>query len=75
MSYAPGGGYLVTMTDPEGFPANVVLGQEPINIEVSHPEKRILNYTGEKQRRREFNRFEPGPAAVRYADVSIVFPC
>ncbi|KAJ5998364.1 Glyoxalase/Bleomycin resistance protein/Dihydroxybiphenyl dioxygenase [Penicillium sp. IBT 35674x] len=64
LSQAPGGGYLVTLTDPEGFPVNVVFGQEPTNIEVSHPERLTLNFPGEKPRRREFNRFEPGPAAV-----------
>ncbi|KAJ5292333.1 uncharacterized protein N7443_008286 [Penicillium atrosanguineum] len=64
LSEAPGGGSLVTITDPEGFPFNVVFDQKPTNVEVSHPEKVVLNYTGEKIRRREFNRFEPGPAAV-----------
>ncbi|KAJ5918025.1 Glyoxalase/Bleomycin resistance protein/Dihydroxybiphenyl dioxygenase [Penicillium verhagenii] len=64
LSHAPGGGSLVTITDPEGFPVNVIFGQEPTNVEVAHPEKLILNYPGEKPRRREFNRFEPGPAAV-----------
>jgi hypothetical protein len=64
MTNAPGGGSLVTITDPEGYLFNVVFGQEPTNVEVSHPDKLVLNYTGEKSRRREFNRFEPGPAAV-----------
>lgn len=64
MTNAPGGGSLVTITDPEGYLFNVVFGQEPTNVEVSHPDKVVLNYTGEKSRRREFNRFEPGPAAV-----------
>jgi len=64
LSEAPGGGCLVTLIDPEGFPVNVVFGQEPTNIEVSHPEKLTQNYPGEKPRRRKFNRFEPGPAAV-----------
>ena len=54
----------MTITDPEGFPFNVLYGQKPANVEVSHPEKIVLNYTSEKARRREFNRFEPGPAAV-----------
>lgn len=64
MANAPGRGLLVTITDPEGYPFNVVFGQEPTNLEVSHPDKVVLNYPGEKSRRREFNRFEPGPAAV-----------
>lgn len=64
MTNAPGGGSLVTITDPEGYPLNVIFGQEPTNVDVSHPDKLVLNFTGEKPRRREFNRFEPGPAAV-----------
>jgi hypothetical protein len=64
MPNAPGGGSLVTITDPEGYLFNVVFGQEPTNVEVFHPDKLVINYTDEKSRRREFNRFEPGPAAV-----------
>ncbi|KAJ5733558.1 Glyoxalase/Bleomycin resistance protein/Dihydroxybiphenyl dioxygenase [Penicillium malachiteum] len=61
---APGGGSLVTIADPEGFPINIIFGQEPVSAEVSHPEVVTLNYPGEKPRQREFLRFEPGPAAV-----------
>ncbi|KAJ5365230.1 Glyoxalase/Bleomycin resistance protein/Dihydroxybiphenyl dioxygenase [Penicillium concentricum] len=64
LSDAPGGGFLVTITDPEGFPFNVAFGQKPIDAGVKHPEQVVLNYTGDKARRREFNRFEPGPAGV-----------
>ena len=55
---------MVTIIDPDGFPFNIVFGQEPTNVEEVHPNKIVLNYTDEKPRRREFNRFEPGPAAV-----------
>ncbi|KAJ5606573.1 Glyoxalase/Bleomycin resistance protein/Dihydroxybiphenyl dioxygenase [Penicillium lagena] len=64
LSDAPGGGSLVTITDPEGFPCNIIFGQKPTDTQVSHQEKIVLNYAGEKSRRREFNRFEHGPAAV-----------
>lgn len=55
---------MVTVTDPEGFPINVVIGSETLTGEVLHPEKIVLNYVGDKPRRREYNRFQPGPAAV-----------
>ncbi|KAL3460087.1 Glyoxalase/Bleomycin resistance protein/Dihydroxybiphenyl dioxygenase [Aspergillus heterothallicus] len=62
---APGGGFLVTVTDPEGYPVNVVWGQEEVQPESTFsPEKVVLNFPQEKPRIREFNRFETGPAAV-----------
>ncbi|KAE8322340.1 Glyoxalase/Bleomycin resistance protein/Dihydroxybiphenyl dioxygenase [Aspergillus sergii] len=62
---APGGGFLVTVTDPEGFPVNVIYGQQPVADKPTYsPEKVILNFPEEKPRVRQFNRFEPGPAAV-----------
>ncbi|KAE8405431.1 Glyoxalase/Bleomycin resistance protein/Dihydroxybiphenyl dioxygenase [Aspergillus pseudonomiae] len=61
---APGGGSIVTITDPEGFPFNVVYGQTTPATETKYPEHIILNYTDEKSRQRKFNRFETGPAAV-----------
>lgn len=61
---APGGGSLVTITDPEGFPCNVIFGQEPVDTGEEHYEKITLNYPDEKARVRMFNRFQPGPAAV-----------
>ncbi|KAL3442484.1 Glyoxalase/Bleomycin resistance protein/Dihydroxybiphenyl dioxygenase [Aspergillus insuetus] len=61
----PGGGVLVTVTDPEGFPLNVIFGQQPVQGAPAHTaEKVVLNYPEEKPRVREFNRFEHGPAAV-----------
>jgi hypothetical protein len=57
---------MVTITDPEGFPFNVICGQEPRPMEpsASLSERLTFNYPDEKQRVRRFNRFEPGPAAV-----------
>ncbi|KAE8361869.1 Glyoxalase/Bleomycin resistance protein/Dihydroxybiphenyl dioxygenase [Aspergillus caelatus] len=62
---APGGGFLVTVTDPEGFPVNVIYGQQLVADKPTYsPEKVVLNFPEEKPRVRQFNRFEPGPAAI-----------
>lgn len=56
---------MVTIVDPDGFPFNVIFGQET-GEDASTPATTKLraNYPHEKQRLREFNRFERGPAAV-----------
>ncbi|KAL2788647.1 Glyoxalase/Bleomycin resistance protein/Dihydroxybiphenyl dioxygenase [Aspergillus keveii] len=42
---APGGGFLVTVTDPEGYPMNVVWGQAEVQPESTFcPEKVVLNF-------------------------------
>ncbi|KAK3722462.1 hypothetical protein LTR37_002454 [Vermiconidia calcicola] len=63
MKDAPGGGYLIVVNDPEGFPVNLVYGQEPAP-RGELPQKIIQNTEVEKPRVRKFNRFTPGPAAV-----------
>lgn len=63
MKDAPGGGYIVSIADPEGFPVNFVFGQERKQPQ-EMPEKLLINYEDEKPRQRKFQRFEPGPAAV-----------
>ncbi|KIW44909.1 uncharacterized protein PV06_03345 [Exophiala oligosperma] len=63
MENAPGGGYIVTLADPEGFPINIVYGQTPRQAE-SMPAKLAFNLENDKPRVREFARFKPGPAAV-----------
>ena len=60
---APGGGYMVQLTDPEGFPINLIFGQTPATTG-NFPHKMIVNYENEKPRIRRFQRFNPGPAAV-----------
>ncbi|EON69457.1 hypothetical protein W97_08717 [Coniosporium apollinis CBS 100218] len=60
---APGGGYLLTLTDPEGFPVNLIYGQEAAQPG-SMPEILTTNYEAEKPRVARFQRFKPGPAAV-----------
>ncbi|PYH95484.1 MFS transporter [Aspergillus ellipticus CBS 707.79] len=59
----PSGGHLVTVTDPEGFPLNLIYGQTPVEAG-EYPEKLIVNYEVEKPRVRKFQRFVPGPAPV-----------
>ncbi|KAK6087309.1 glyoxalase [Seiridium cupressi] len=60
---SPGGGSLVTVHDPEGFPVNFIYGQEPAEVG-QLPTKLVVNYETEKPRVREFQRFDAGPAAV-----------
>ncbi|OJJ30436.1 hypothetical protein ASPWEDRAFT_46014 [Aspergillus wentii DTO 134E9] len=60
---SPGGGHLVTVIDPEGFPVNLLFGQTPAAPGV-FPEKLTVNYEVNKERKRRFQRFTPGPAAV-----------
>ena len=63
LSNAPGGGSVVTVFDPEGFPINLLHGQEPVPAK-DPPQKITINYENDKPRVREFLRFQPGPAAV-----------
>ncbi|KAJ5968758.1 hypothetical protein N7501_005006 [Penicillium viridicatum] len=60
---APGGGYMVTLTDPEGFAMNLFYGTTPVTPG-TYPDKLIANYELDKPRVRRFQRFQPGPAAV-----------
>ncbi len=65
MPEAPGHGYMATVTDPEGFPVNLVYGQELLGDSHEKPPAKIItNYEEEKPRLRKFLRFEPGPAGV-----------
>ena len=63
MSEAPGGGSIVSMLDPEGFPLNFIYGQQRPDSKPM-PEKLIVNDESDKPRQRQFQRFKPGPAAV-----------
>jgi hypothetical protein len=60
---APGGGFMITVYDPSGFPVNLLYGQEPVE-RGPVPPALTLNYEVDKPRKRIFQRFEPGPAAV-----------
>ncbi|KAF3002657.1 hypothetical protein E8E13_009482 [Curvularia kusanoi] len=60
---APGGGYLLTLQDPEGFPISLIYGQTK-KTPGPYPEILTTNYESEKPRVARFQRFTPGPAAV-----------
>lgn len=56
---------MVTIVDPDGFLFNVIFGQEKGEDASTPPAKKLkANYPNEKQRLRQFNRFERGPAAI-----------
>lgn len=59
----PGGGSIISLVDPEGFPVALVHGIAPTETG-DMPQKIIYNTESEKPRQREFSRFQPGPAAV-----------
>jgi hypothetical protein len=71
---APGGGEIVTLTDPAGHKVHLVHGrtekqQEPMNL------KKLVNYEDEKPRVGRFQRFEPGPAPVyRWGHYGVTYP-
>jgi hypothetical protein len=54
---------MLTLTDPEGFPVNLIYGQTPAETGTL-PERLVFNYETDKPRVRSFLRFEKGPAAV-----------
>jgi hypothetical protein len=60
---APGGGNMVTLHDPEGFPINLLFGQKKKEAG-PYPEILTTNYENIKERKARFQRFTPGPAAV-----------
>ncbi|KIY03095.1 uncharacterized protein Z520_01562 [Fonsecaea multimorphosa CBS 102226] len=64
MTDAPGGGYIVTIADPEGFNVNFIYGQAEVKEERQKPGKLLVNDETDKPRAKAFQRFEPGPAAV-----------
>lgn len=63
LTSAPGGGHIVTILDPEDFPISFIHGQTPPSPKIM-PEKLIFNDESSKPRRRQFQRFQPGPAAI-----------
>jgi len=64
MKDAPGGGFIVTIADPEGFPVNFVYGQAAVDKDKPKPAKLLFNDETDKPRQKRFQRFEPGPAEV-----------
>lgn len=80
---APGGGYQVTVYDPEGFPINLLHGQQEGSEEehldgVKSPfaHKLVYNHAKEKARLGAYQRFTTGPAAVyRVRLVHLLISC
>ena len=73
----PGGGEVVTITDPAGFKVHLVHGQkESTELHMPSEVKRVVfNYEDEKLREGIFQRFEPGPAPVyKWGHYGIVYP-
>ncbi|KAF2758596.1 hypothetical protein EJ05DRAFT_500117 [Pseudovirgaria hyperparasitica] len=60
---APGGGYMRSFTDPEGFQVNLIYGQTPKEAG-QQPEVLVTNYEQDKPRKARFQRFTLGPAEV-----------
>ena len=72
---APGGGEIVTLTDPIGFPVHLVFGQH--EKQMGHPEleKLVVNFEEEKPRLGKFQRFKPGPAPVhKWGHYGVTYP-
>lgn len=61
---APGGGEIVSLTDPAGHPLHLVFGQRPKAIEEMQLEQLVVNFEQDKPRKGRFQRFKPGPAPV-----------
>jgi hypothetical protein len=61
---APGGGEILTLTDPAGHQVHLMHGQTEKQQEPMNLEKLVVNYEDEKPRVGRFQRFEPGPAPV-----------
>src|ERR1700744_2442845 len=71
MTDAPGGGYIVSIADPEGFQVNLVYGQAEVKEERAKPAKILVNDETDKPRVKAFQRYEPGPAAVHKVRIPI----
>lgn len=72
---APGGGEIVTLTDPAGHLVHVVFGQEEKPTESLDLEKLTVNYEDEKPRKGKFQRFRIGPAPVhKFGHYGVTYP-
>ena len=71
----PGGGEMLTLTDPAGHLVHLIFGQqEKAKDEMKLP-KLVLNFEDEKPRKANFQRFEPGPAPVyRWGHYGVTYP-
>ncbi|PKS08385.1 hypothetical protein jhhlp_005329 [Lomentospora prolificans] len=72
---APGGGEVVTLTDPIGFNVFLVYGQTSKEPEAPELSRLVVNYEDEKPRKGEFHRFKTGPALVhRWGHYGVTYP-
>lgn len=72
---APGGGHIVTLTDPVGHKVHLVHGQTRRSPDDKHLEKLTVNYEDDKPRKGRFQRFAPGPAPVhRWGHYGVTYP-
>ena len=78
---SPGGGNMVTIYDPEGFPMNFIHGQQTREADPERPQL-LVNFEKTKVRQGKFQRFKPGPAPVHklghfgltIADFDVLYP-
>ncbi|KAG4437102.1 hypothetical protein IFR05_007400 [Cadophora sp. M221] len=71
----PGGGYIVTLTDPAGHQVHLVHGQSPKELQPTNLEKLVVNYEDEKPRKGKFQRFQTGPAPVhKWGHYGVTYP-
>ena len=72
---APGGGEVVTLTDPLGFHVHLVHGQEETSGANLDLEKLSVNFETDKPRLGKFQRFKPGPAPVhKWGHYGVTYP-
>lgn len=72
---APGGGRLVTLTDPAGHKVHLLHGWQEKAPEPMPLEKLVVNFEDEKPRKGRFQRFAPGPAPVyRWGHYGVTYP-
>ena len=72
---APGGGEIVTLTDPVGHLVHIVFGQEEKIAQKSELKRLVVNYEDEKPRKGTFQRLKPGPAPVhRWGHYGVTYP-
>jgi hypothetical protein len=66
LDHAPGGGHLVTLTDPAGWPVNLIFGQNDTDSATPREDfpELLINSEKSKNRLGACHRFTRGPAAV-----------
>lgn len=71
----PGGGDMVTLTDPVGHKLHLIHGQTKRQLDEMGLKKLTVNYEDEKPRKGKFQRFTPGPAPVyRWGHYGVSYP-